>query len=346
MSEAEREVRSATAWLVARGVSYLEAARRKPWIATGLPAAGTAVGLAFALLLRPLYPAGASFLADSDSNRLPLGGALAGLASQFGVSTNKSDSPQFYADLLHNRTILLALLQTRYPAAIVNGKEPRTLGEVLGVEDVSSPRGREAGLRALSRRIKPRMNPRTSVVDFDVEAETPALAVAIANDLLTAVDSFNIRTRQLRASAQQDFFTQRVERAGTALRDAEEELRRFLVTNRAYQGSPTLKIEQERLQRTVDQRQTLYTALQQQLDQASIDAARNTPTLIVLARPAEITKPSWPKRRLLVAIGFALGLLGALVWLRLSQHALFESGVDDSWAASASRLRSLRRRVS
>lgn len=338
--------RSAAAWLVARSVSYLEAARRKPWIALGVPAAGTAVGVAFALLLRPLYPAGASFLADSESNRLPLGGALAGLASQFGVSANKSDSPQFYADLLHNRTILLRLLETRYPPATVDAKEPRTLAAVLGVDDVADPRGREAGLRALSRRITPRMNPRTSVIDFDVEAETPALAVAIANDLLTAVDSFNIRTRQVRAAAQQGFFAQRVERAAAALRDAEEELRRFLVTNRAYQQSPTLKIEEERLRRTVDQRQTLYTALQQQLDQASIDAARNTPTLVVLSRPAEITKPSWPKRRLLVAIGLLAGILAALTWLRLDQHALFTRGVDDSWEASASRLRSLRRRVS
>lgn len=333
------------AWLCSKALDYLEAARRRPAAAI-LPVVLSAVlGVAVAMVIPRRYPASASFFADGDYGRLPLGGALAGLASQFGVSSSKSDSPLFYAELLTNRMILLDLLTKQYPATVVHAAEPRSLADVLRVKKFSTPAGREAGLRLLGQRIAARVNPRTAVVDFTVEAETPELAVAVAQDLLVAVDSFNILSRQTRAAAQRKFFAGRVEETAADLRAAEDDLRRFLLSNRVYQSSPSLQLEQDRLQRNVVLRQTLYTALRQQLDQASLDAVRNTPTIVILIRPLLITRASFPKRRLIVAISLVLGALVAGLWLRIAERRTFRHAGDfASWDDNVARVSGLLRR--
>ena len=335
------------AWLASLALDYLEAARRRPGAALLPIVLSGLLGVTLALVIPRQYPASASFLADGESGRLPLGGALAGLASQFGVSSSKSDSPLFYAELLTNRMILLNLLTKQYPASVVHAAEPRSLADVLRVKKVATPAGREAGLRVLGQRIAARVNPRTAVVDFTVEAETPELAVAIAEDLLVAVDSFNILSRQTRAAAQRKFFAGRVDETAADVRAAEDDLRRFLLSNRVYQSSPSLQLEQDRLLRNVVLRQTLYTALRQQLDQASLDAVRNTPTIVVLVGPLLIAKASFPKRRLIVAIFLMLGMLVAGLWLRIAERRAFRHAGDFvSWDDNFARGSELLRRKS
>src|SRR5206468_9599271 len=108
------------------------------------------------------------------------------------------------------------------------------------------------------------------------------------------------------------------EEAATELAATEDSLRRFLSSNRAFQGSPALAFEEARLRRAQDLRQTLYVNLRQQLDQATIDASRNTPALTVITRPEIVTTRSWPRRRLVVALVVAGALVITLLWLRVA----------------------------
>ena len=327
--------RQPPAWRWAAGLldDLWVAARRRPLVGLGVPLAGAMIGVVLALVIPSRYPASAAFMAESETNRLPINAGLAGLASQLGVSGSKGDSPQFYADMLRNRTILTPLLSKRYPPAVAGRPDSATLGELLGVEEVESPKGRDAALRILDRRIQTNVNPRTQVVSFVVEARTPALAVALANDLLAALNAFNLSLRQSRASSQRQFIEDRVEQAATDLRRAEDELRRFLTSNRLYEGSPSLQFEEARLRRNVDMRQTLYTGLRQQLDQATVDEARNTPSLTILSQPVLVTKRSYPKRRFVASLAFAVALLIGIVWLRVAEPGAFRTRVEDptSW---------------
>lgn len=320
-------------WVMGLLDDTITAGRRRPRIAVGVPVLGATIGVALALLIPPRYPASASFVTESDNMRLPINAGLAGLASQLGVAGSKGDSPQFYADMLRNRTILLPLLERRYPPAVSGRADSASLASILGIKDPTTPRGRDAALRVLDRRIGVNVNPRTNVVTFVVEARTPQLAVALTNDVLSALNDFNLRLRQSRAAAQRRFIEDRVEQAAVELRSAEDDLRRFLSSNRLYAGSPALQFEETRLRRNVDLRQTLYTGLRQQLDQATVDEARNTPSLTVVTQPVIVTKRSYPPRRLLASLALAMALAITVAWLRMREPSAFLTRVDDprSW---------------
>jgi uncharacterized protein involved in exopolysaccharide biosynthesis len=329
-------------WRWAMGLvdDIVTAARRRPRIAVGVPLLGAVIGVVLALLIPPRYPASASFVTESDNMRLPINAGLAGLASQLGVAGSKGDSPQFYADMLRNRTILLPLLERRYPPSVTGRSDSASLATLLGIKEATTPLGRDAALRVLDRRMTVNVNPRTNVVNFVVEARTPQLAVALTNDVLSALNAFNLRLRQSRAAAQRRFIEDRVEQAAQELRAAEDELRRFLTSNRLYAGSPSLQFEEARLRRSVDLRQTLYTGLRQQLDQATVDEARNTPSLTVVTEPVLITKKSFPPRRLIVALALGLALALTVITLRVVESSAFRTRVDDprSWHGQPGRL--------
>ena len=317
---------SPSAWLIRYAANFLIAARRRPAIALGLPLAGLAAGVALALAIPSRYPSSAAFVPDRESSRMGLSSALGGLAAQLGAAAGGiGDSPQFYADLLQNRTTLLPLLYKAYPADVVGEERPRRLVDLWEIDEPESPKGRDAALRRLTRSIGTMVNPRTGVITFTVEASTPALAKALADDLLAAVNDVNVRVRRGRADAQRQFMEERVSEAESGLRVAESQLRSFLTSNRAFQ-SPSLQFEQARLERNVDLAQTLFVNLRRELDQSAIDAARNTPSLIVITEPLIVTKRSFPKRRLVVAAVLGATLLITLAWLRLAEAGVFAAG--------------------
>lgn len=317
-----------TTWIVRRAVDYVVAARRRAKLSLVILFAGVVVGVSLAFLLPPRYPASASFIPETESGRVPLNAGLAGLASQFGVLPGKSDPPQFYADMLRSEKLELSLLTRTYPAALSGLGRSATLFDILGVKAPATPRGRDEGLRKLNRLLSVSVNPRTNVITFTIEAPTPPLAVALANDLLTGINNFNIALRQDRAAAQRKFVDDQLREAASSLRAVEDSLRAFVLANRSFQGSPSLQLEESRLRRNLDLRQTLYVNLSQQLDQASIDAARNTPALTLLDEPLLITKRSYPNRRLIAAAGLGAAVCALLVLLRLLEPAVFEEQLD------------------
>src|SRR5262249_51710127 len=125
---------SLPAWLLARTADLLAAARRRLGISLGVPALGLIAGVIVALVLPSRYPADAAFMPDSEGRRLPLNGGLAGLASQFGLDAEKGDSPQFYAELLRNRTVVLPILAKTYEPNVAGTARPATLASLLDVQ--------------------------------------------------------------------------------------------------------------------------------------------------------------------------------------------------------------------
>jgi uncharacterized protein involved in exopolysaccharide biosynthesis len=326
-----------TLWLFRRVVDFIVAARRRSALSIITLGAGVLLGVSLALLLPSRFPATASFVPESESGRMPLNAGLAGLASQFGVLPGKSDPPQFYADMLRSEKLQLGVLNKTYSAELSGVGRPATLFEILGIKSPVSPRDRDDGLRKLNRYLAVSVNPRTNVITFTVEAPNPQLAVAVANDLLAAINNLNVDLRQERAAAQRKFVDDRLRDAAGSLRAAEDSLRAFVLANRSFQGSPSLQLEESRLRRNVDLRQTLYVNLSQQLDQASIDAARNTPALTLLDEPLLVTKRSFPNRRLIASAAVCVAVALLLLLLRVLESDVFtdalhsSESVQDEW---------------
>jgi len=271
-----------------------------------------AVATGTTILLMPrTYTSASSFMVQS--RRLP--SAVSGLAAQFGLSlpsTDPSQSPAFYEDLLHSRELLAAVVDSPFAVRTGQGEKRGNLTELLEVRGKSPAVRREAAIKRLGRLISTSTDTKTGVVHLSAEFKQADLAEKVNRLLLDLLNAFNLTTRQSQASAERKFTEHRLEQVRSDLNQAEDALRAFNQRNRDIRSSPELSLEQDRLNREVSLRQQVYSTLAQAYEQAKIEEVRDTPALTVLQQP-EI--PVQPDSRFIVY--FVLGALvaGAILGL-------------------------------
>jgi uncharacterized protein involved in exopolysaccharide biosynthesis len=241
---------------------------------------------------------------------------LLGLARQFGISigSDAGDTPQFYMDLITSRLILGEVAKKQYEMKTDSGVSSGTLIKLLG--------GGKLPLRAqgpyivgrMKRLVDVQVSPKTGVITLTVRAFTPDMAVQIANNVLSEVNTFNLNRRQQAAAGEREFVENREAEALSDLRNAEENLQSFLVQNRDFTVSPTLQLEHSRLTRAVDMRQTLYTSLATAAEQAKIEEVRNLPVITVLAPPEAPLIPESKRGMRKVLFSLIIGaVIGAMI---------------------------------
>jgi len=266
------------------------------------------------LLVAPPLIRGRTFTATGSFMPVSSRGNLsryAGLAAQFGIAVPGSDgseSPAFFADVLTSRDLMLKAVTSSYTVNDGGSRREAGLVELFKSRGRTESERNERALERLRRSISVRMSRETGMITYSVRTKSADLSGQIAGRLLELLQAFNVQRRQVLASAEAEFVADRMREAGGSLREAERDLAAFLVANRTYRGSPQLNLEYERLQRSVDMRQQVYTALAQAHDQARIDAVRSTPVIQVVTRPE---MPVYPDRRRLLIKGILGLLLGA-----------------------------------
>jgi uncharacterized protein involved in exopolysaccharide biosynthesis len=270
-----------------------------------------AAGVGIALILPAQFTSSATFIAQGSSASL-LPTALQGIAASVGLANAKDYSPQFYADLLASRPVLVAALSRAYQVPGANGMVSRTYFDIESISGRDSATRLDNALRYFGRRVSAHADVRTNVVTLDVTARYATLSRDLAQALLSALDSMNISFRQEQSRELREFFATRVTEAQSELDSAEGALRTFLERNRAVQSSPLLQFEQLRLSRTADLKRTVYTTVLQQYEEAKLQEARNVPVLTILANPVPPTKKSGPPRRFIAALGLLVGILIAV----------------------------------
>lgn len=277
------------------------------------------VGIARSLS-RAMYTSTASFMPQQSN----IPSSLAGLAAQFGVSVpsgDQQDSPAFYADLILSREVLTDLLTSKYAIPTEAGGDSATLMTVLDISGATPGLRLERGLKKLASLISVDLQTRTGVIHFGVRFPGPALAQEVARRVLDEVNRFDLEQRQSQAVAERRFTEARLQDLSAELRAAEDSLQRFLQHNATFSNSPALTFQEQRLTRSVDLRQTIYTGVAQENERARIDAVRDTPVITV------IESPNLPARR------DSRGRLryGILAFIGLSSLGVLVGVVRDFW---------------
>ncbi len=303
----------------------------------GLPLGLAVVTAIISLIVTPYYRARTSFIVDAETRTLQGAGGLAGLASQFGlnVGAQGNESPGFYADLAKSDEVLLAVGSARYPVP----DHPDSTAPLWAMYDLKSPeqpRARETLLKRLRGDVQADVVLTTGLVVLQLDAPNPALAAAVADTLLGALNRFNLERRQLRSRESRRFLASRVEEAREELRQAEDSVRTFRERNRLYQQSPDLVLRDQRLQRELDLRQQVYVTLSNAYEQARIEEVRDTPTLTVVDPPRVPFDKVRPRRRVLVMTAGFLGLVVS-VGVGLLRRSVSVLSDDEMQAWSAAR---------
>ena len=111
-------------------------------------------------------------------------------------------------------------------------------------------------------------------------------------------------------SAERKFMDLRLLDARQNLDQAEDSLASFMARNRSFDNSPYLTLQTDRLRRAVDMQQQVYVGLVQAVEQAGVEADRNTPSIRMVREPVT---PAFPSRRYLLLKGILALLAGALL---------------------------------
>lgn len=321
--------------------AVVAAALRHPRLVLGLPLVAMALTTAAVLLIPSTYTAIVTFVPEvGTSGSLPPG--LAGLASQLNISATSqgSQSPQFYADLIQSRSILDSVVVTRYPRAHAAQTDSANLLGLYGSQG-SLDRQIEDAAKELRKALTVSVDTKTNVVTLKVDAPDPALAALIAQRFIAAVNSFNLGKRQSQARMRREFLERRTMEAAESLHMAEERLRDFYLRNRQWRDSPALMFQEGRFQRQVSVAQEVYLVLRRQLETARIDEVNDVPVITVIDGPKASTRRTAPRRALDVAVSLLGSLAVVLFWAARRERREAQGG-EDEWARVRSAWRGLR----
>lgn len=301
----------------------------------------TILVVAITLLLPRKFVSSATFIPESEES--PMSG-LALAASQFGVQLPMNKSvwgPAVYVELLRSPTLLERVVLDSF--SITDSAGPRApLMDVLEVDEVEPARRIELAGKVLRRRSLIMEDKRLGGVRVTVTTHSPELSLGITRRLLEAVEEFNIKTRASQAVAERRFVDDQVASAEKALRDAEDRMQGFLQRNRDFAGSPALTFEEDRLRRGLSLRQSVYTTLVQQLEEAQIREVRDTPVFTMLEGPRRAATPQ--SRRVIpkALVGATAGLLLGLLIAFLAEGGGVHRGSDPDAGELAALLEGLR----
>ncbi|MFL5493318.1 MAG: hypothetical protein ACJ8DC_02930 [Gemmatimonadales bacterium] len=264
-------------------------------------------------LFRPVtYTVFSSFRLQLRNNAIS---NLTGLASQLGFqmpTTDGTQTPAFYVDLLRSHEVLGAAVTHRYPSSRLAADSTENLIEAFMVSGKTPGIRRQRAMEKLDDAMTVIASPRTGVISLSVTLRDPVLAQAVTQQLLDEVNTFNLQSRKTQAGAERRFVEQRLDELKDSLRAAEDRLQAFLQRNRDYENSPQLSFQQQRLARDVSMQQEMVTTLAESFEQARIEEVRDTPVITVIDKPE---RPVQRDSRGLIKKGILAIILGSVLGL-------------------------------
>src|SRR5438094_866480 len=286
---------------------------RRTIIALGVVGGG--LGLAVGLTNARVYQSTATFIPQGSDGGVS---GLALAASQFGIRVPTSSGgwgPPLYVELLRSRALLGPIALDTVLVAEEGGRRV-ALMDLLEIRGSAPERQADMAVRALRGIVTASELKALGAVKVSVTTRWPSVSRTLAEQLLRAVNQFNVETRKSQAAAERQFVEAQAVEAERLLRAAEDRLQVFLQRNRAFAGSPELNFEHDRLQREVALRQQVYTSLLQNREEARMREVRDTPVITVLENP-RLAVVSEARRSLQRGVlgGLAGGMLGVVIAL-------------------------------
>ena len=269
--------------------------------------------------------------------------ALQGLGINVGGSASGLN-PESYPDILRSREVRLAVVRDTFFVSdlgremtfIEYANQDPGLGSTIRsytiglpgtiLSAIRSSDGPEAGdvvgrttstrqrlteeearaIRSVEDVISTSIDRDTGLMSISVTTGDPELSAGLAESFSMHLTERVRSIRTTKARQNLSFMEERMEDARADLREAEERLASFMDRNRNI-NTEALRTERDRLRRQVNFAEQLYGDVQAQMTQAQIELQRSEPVLTVLEQPIVPSRPSGPRRTLIVLLSLILG---------------------------------------
>ena len=266
----------------------------------------------------PFYTSTAKIMSSSGGGGIS---QAAGLAAQFGIAlpTGQSEPNWVYPEIIKSRTLARAMLKRKFDTKQFGPQKPLLQIFTFGNDEpkFSIDTLEIHALEGFIKKIDISEDRNTGIYTLTLSASEPQLASDIIAVLIEELDAHQKEYNKAITSKARKFIEERIVAVGKELREAEESLKDFTVSNRRIENSPLLLLEQQRLAREVSIPAGVFTMLKQQLETTKIEEVKESDYVIILDPPEAPLKRSGPNRRKMVIfagfLGIGLGIVFGLV---------------------------------
>lgn len=259
--------------------------------------------LAYLLFLtHPYYNSTVTILPDYGNKSSSMLSQLSGLASLAGVSVGKGAPTEIYQNLLTSESVIRPVVYAKYNTKKydhpVNLIEYSKLKPNKSLPTKLQKRQMFLSLyNSLSKgSISTDVDRMTKILTITAQMPEAQLSADVVNNLVESLNNYVLTQMKSFASEQRKYLDKRIAQIKDSLKIAENNLKSFREQNRVVLQSPQLLLEQARLMRAVEIKQTVYITLMKQYELVKLEEVKDTPVLNIRELAKNPIKKTGPKR--------------------------------------------------
>ncbi len=254
-------------------------------------------------LTHPYYNSTVTILPDYGNKSSSMLSQLSGLASLAGVSVGKGAPTEIYQNLLTSESVIRPVVYAKYNTEEFD--QPVNLIEYFELEPNESL---PAKLQKRQMFLTLYNSLTKGVISTDVDRMTKILTITarmpeaqlsadVVNNLVESLNNYVLTQMKSFASEQRKYLDKRIAQVKDSLKIVENKLKNFREQNRVVLQSPQLMLEQARLMRAIEIKQTVYITLMKQYELVKLEEVKDTPVLNIRELAKNPIKKTGPKRR-------------------------------------------------
>ena len=177
-------------------------------------------------------------------------------------------------------------------------------------------------IKKLKTRISFNENKKSGLISITASLESKKLSKEFVEVFFTEISDLLIRVNQEKSSEKVQFFDEITNKYKSELQVKEDELVIFLTNNKSINDSELLIAEKKRLERQVSILSNTYFSLLKELEMSRISQSDNLPLLVILDRPKEAHKKSFPPRKMIVLLSLISSMFLLIVYIIIKDREL------------------------
>lgn len=231
-------------------------------------------------------------------------------AGAFGSSRESSnafendfglDPFRFYREILKSRPFIYSVVEL--PVGVERGE--KNVYEFTGI-DPAGPMSKEEIYQTVSGMLSAEMDKTSGILTIGVKTGDRHFSMNFANIITSELEKFSLEFFLKRSRTKRLYLENRTRESEIKLKQVEERLKQFRLSNRRIDDSPVLQMEEQKIKRETTLEQDIYMSFARELEKIKLDEKREITPLIVL-EPATFPyyKSGMAKRKAVMIAFFA-----------------------------------------
>ncbi len=246
--------------------------------------------------------------------------SLSGLSSRLNINSIDLKSGLYFPDIIMSRNLLIKLLDKKFKIQNEAGEGKTLLSILTGLPNDSKVKNSNQikiakSLKTLKKIIDVKTKNKNSISTIYCTSTNAELSYKIGTEIINLLNQTLREFEEDRMKSKKEFILSRILEEEINLAAMEDKLKNFREKNREIRKSPSLQLEEARLQRDVQVKTQVYITLKQQNEMTQINSFDNISFIHIIDSSGIPVKKKGPERTKFVIIFYILGFMVAYSYL-------------------------------